>query len=611
MEETLRTKEAQNWLKCMLAMYKTRDAISELASGLFEKFYIHIRGILHDDHHISVQKTCTTCRDPKQGCSVCSKICHLIWDSHRFKDVNLKGPSWNNTDSTQWCTSSWELAKCYMPSTGYKDKPSADNTDFNGIINALYNCIWMQNFFADDLRLDNNICTEARKQVNKLRHIHSTNIADDGMISFFDCLLNLLNDARHLKGFKPAVDARIYLIKLKQDTLQVSEKMINDTMTKHYEDKKEEFRIDLIEHYRKTKSTVSISPMTEGLDKHIVDVFVSPILMHTATEKNGCRRQTGNTVKQYKHIFFNDSTHHNKVFIQGEPGMGKTTFCAKLVLDWCEAVSSENHEYRPTFSDLETLKEFGFLFSIALRDSEGQNEVVKMIKTQIIDMIYTENERTDFYNLLQNIMKNELCIVVMDGLNEWVDPSKKHVTPIMVSCHKKCVALISTRPWKMTDERIKDSEIDLLLEVAGITDSDELTKNMLRCLQNANQKTYTDFMTYVEERQLLQFLASPWLQSLLVNLWMDNTALSGSLCELNCLLLDRLFKKANAKQGYFPEEHPIQCFFKYKIYRATKRNSICAWKGCLLFHLFIRKVFSVYQTAIIKVRIGRTLSILP
>ncbi|KAH3735156.1 hypothetical protein DPMN_041617 [Dreissena polymorpha] len=146
MEDKLRTKEAQNWLKCMIATYTTRDALSNLASDVFVPY--------------KYRKTCTKCNDRKQGCNLCSERCRLIWDNHRFKAGHLKGLSWSNTDLTKWCTNSWELAKCYTPSTGYKEKPTADITDFNGIINALYNCTWMKKYFTDDLSQDNNICTK-------------------------------------------------------------------------------------------------------------------------------------------------------------------------------------------------------------------------------------------------------------------------------------------------------------------------------------------------------------------------------------------------------------------------------------------------------------------
>ncbi|KAH3818396.1 hypothetical protein DPMN_120006 [Dreissena polymorpha] len=169
MEERLRTKEMQNWLKCWIATFKIRDVIAQLAKDGFEAFYDHIRRDMSAKHGINEADTCSRhavgmqysskCSDQSK-CRLCFGICQYIWDNHRFKKGNLKGPSWSNTDYTKWCTDAWQLAKCYMAATGYKDVLSAYTTDFNGIVGALYNCTWMQNYFTDDLSQTNNICTK-------------------------------------------------------------------------------------------------------------------------------------------------------------------------------------------------------------------------------------------------------------------------------------------------------------------------------------------------------------------------------------------------------------------------------------------------------------------
>ncbi|KAH3751252.1 hypothetical protein DPMN_185805 [Dreissena polymorpha] len=240
--------------------------------------------------------------------------------------------------------------------------------------------------------------------------------------------------------------------------------------------------------------------------------------------------------------------------------MGKTTFLTKLALDWCDAVSEHNPDHRPTFSDVETLKEFRFLFQISLRDARDQREVIEMIKTQIIDMIYPgEVKREETVKLLSHILERETYIVSMDGLNEWVDRLNRFVIPLLAQWHSKCVSIITSRPWKMADERIKDSEIKKLIEVEGIIDTEELANKIINSLQTGNVKTTPEFMKYVNERQFGNLLKSPWLQTLLVNCWMNKTELSGSLCEINCILLDTLFKNARAKKGYFQKGNSFQC----------------------------------------------------
>ncbi|XP_052235753.1 uncharacterized protein LOC127847710 isoform X4 [Dreissena polymorpha] len=558
MEERLTKKEAQNWFKCMFATYTTRDVIAQLADLGFKAFYLHVRSDMRAKHGILETNTCCLCSDPSKLCQLCSEICIRLWENHRFKKSKLKGPSWSNTDTTKWCTESWELAKCYMPPTGYRDKPNANSTDFNGIIGAIYNCTWMQCYFTDDLSKDSNICAEAREEVNKLRHLQDMEICDGDMISFFDCFFNLLNDPAHLNSFKPAIDARAYLKQLQQDTLPLSEKAVKSTLKKVYEDQKEEFRRRLIQFYTTTKETVSVSPLREGHDKPILDVFVQPKLSHVTMEKDGTRKKTEHAVHSYNALFYEDKKLNSRVFVQGEPGMGKTTFLTKLALDWCDSVSEHNPDHKATFKDVDTLKEFRFFFQISLRDAANQREVIEMIKTQIIDMIYSGDKREETVKLLPQILERESCIITLDGLNEWVDCLNKCVIPLMTQCLTKCVSVITTRPWKMVDERIKNSEIKTLIEIEGILDAEELAKKILHSLQTNNVKTHTCFVTYVNDRRLRHFLASPWRLTLLVNLWM-NYEVNGSLCEINCILLDILFKNANASKGYFRNGTSFQC----------------------------------------------------
>ncbi|KAH3796688.1 uncharacterized protein LOC127838960 [Dreissena polymorpha] len=276
-------------------------------------------------------------------------------------------------------------------------------------------------------------------------------------------------------------------------------------------------------------------------------------------EKDGSRKKTGNPVNQYKALFYKDEKLSSRVFVQGEPGMGKTAFLTKLALDWCDAVSEHNPDYKATFSDVDTLKEFQFLFQISLRDAMDQREVIEMIKTQIIDMIYTGNKRKQTVKLLPYILEREKYIVTMDGLNEWVDRLNKCVLPLHPQFHTECVSVITSRPWKMADERIKDSEINILIEIEGIIDSEDLTKKLINSLQTGDVKMHAEFIMYVNERQLMNLLTSPWLQTLLVNLWLNKMKFSGSLCEINGILLDILFKNAHGKKGYFQKGNSFRC----------------------------------------------------
>ncbi|KAH3786259.1 hypothetical protein DPMN_164365 [Dreissena polymorpha] len=292
-----------------------------------------------------------------------------------------------------------------------------------------------------------------------------------------------------------------------------------------------------------------VSPIWYGREKSIMDIFV-PIQFHrVAIEKTGSRRDTKQKVETYKDMFYTNNTLNDRVSIQGDPGMGKTTFLAKLVIDWCD---SDSKAPKPSskFSDVETLQNFRFLFHIKLRDSFGQSKVVDMIKTQIIDELYfNEKQQREAFDLLGSVMERETCLVTMDGLNEWTDHTNGNPLPKMYTLSKQCVVLTTSRPWKMADKRIRDSEIGTLIEAVGITDTEQLTKNIMRSLTEDDQESYKECMAYVEERNLNHFLASPWMLTLLINLWMDKTFLSGSLCEINKVLIITLFDKELPNEG--------------------------------------------------------------
>ncbi|KAH3786844.1 hypothetical protein DPMN_164957 [Dreissena polymorpha] len=111
-------------------------------------------------------------------------------------------------------------------------------------------------------------------------------------------------------------------------------------------------------------NTVSVSPLWLGLDKPILDIFVQPKLSLYNIEKDGSRNKTNKAIHLYKDFVCSD----NKlkcVFIQGDPGIGKSTFRTKLALDWCDAVSLHNPDHKATLSDVDTLQDFQFLFHIS------------------------------------------------------------------------------------------------------------------------------------------------------------------------------------------------------------------------------------------------------
>ncbi|KAH3823145.1 hypothetical protein DPMN_124944 [Dreissena polymorpha] len=311
----------------------------------------------------------------------------------------------------------------------------------------------------------------------------------------------------------------------------------------------------LKKHYDALFSHLPICPLVQSRDKHILELFVPPMVKKIEV---GCKAKR---VKKYRNIFYTNDKPNRRIFIQGEPCVGKSTFATKIVYDWSKDPSeTKPPKKRRIFQDLETLHEFKFFFIVTLRDSCDEREIVAMIKEQIIEVIYTEMEQDRIHVLIQKIIENELCCITVDGIDEWTDYKQKLVLRFLAGCPKQCTFVYTTRPWKMADPKIKDSAIDFLFKIYGVFSPSMLVENVLRSINFAWPKMKTnEFIDYVKQNSLKAFLPSPMFLAMLVCLWAEDKTVSGSKCLIYSTMIDTLFEKASGKISYF-ENFPIACF---------------------------------------------------
>ncbi|KAH3717348.1 hypothetical protein DPMN_060133 [Dreissena polymorpha] len=320
----------------------------------------------------------------------------------------------------------------------------------------------------------------------------------------------------------------------------------------------------LIEHYRDSVICVPLSTLNPSLDIRVQDIYATPKIHRMKIEKDG-KHVKQEQIYKYKDCFCGGA---RRLYLQGEPGSGKSYFAAKLIHDWCNvyALIAKSTKEQMMFGDVDTLQKFRFLFFISLRESREQTHVTQMIKTQLIHKIYAENKWESAYELVLKIMENVMYLVVQDGLDEWPG---KHAVPSMDGIPKDhCIMLTTSRPWKLADERIKNSQIDILLEVEGISDPRELNEKILRCLLDEStdiQTSLLEFECFLFTRNLEWLSSSPMLNTLALCTWVEDRAerLTGSsLCELYTTMLENLCKKANPQKSYFDRNHPspVNCF---------------------------------------------------
>ncbi|KAH3788645.1 hypothetical protein DPMN_166792 [Dreissena polymorpha] len=328
-------------------------------------------------------------------------------------------------------------------------------------------------------------------------------------------------------------------------------------------------------HYNDTSSNVPLSNLDQSLDKRITDIYSTPNIHRIEIKKDG-KRVKREQALEYKHIFYTGVISNRRIYVQGEPGSGKSTFSAKLVHDWSHGIqlSSATPSETTAFNDVSTLQKFKFLFLITLRDSRGQTDVTEMIKKQLIDTTFSVDERANVYNFFLQIINSEACLVIREGLDEWVSPDGSNLAePCMAGFRNEtCTILTTSRPWKLTDERIKNSQIDSLLEIEGISDPYKFSENILQCIIDEEDMDIEElaikFKSFVFHRKLESLSCSPMLYTLVICTWVNTIEKEeehlkeSSLCGLYTTLLESLCKKANSNTGYFNDSNPapLHCF---------------------------------------------------
>ncbi|XP_053382097.1 uncharacterized protein CXorf38 homolog [Mercenaria mercenaria] len=227
----------KNWITAGLAVLFTKEGIEPTVYDEIERFQQKCLSDICNNNGLPAGATCSSCctenvvvcptnRICNVGRGQCSfhrnsatqylasgcpnKICHNfkneIQSAHRFY-----GPSYKNTDATQWCSNPWEVAKCFMPPDGYKDVTSAAETDFNGIISVIKNYKEFQSKVNDNLSKTNNIFEQGRDVGKLVRHSASLEVEDTDLQQYFSILQNLLSDPAYFSANTAARNAKTKL----------------------------------------------------------------------------------------------------------------------------------------------------------------------------------------------------------------------------------------------------------------------------------------------------------------------------------------------------------------------------------------------------------------
>ena len=186
------------------------------------------------------------------------------------------------------------------------------------------------------------------------------------------------------------------------------------------------------------------------------------------------------------------------VLIEGKPGMGKTTYCKKLVYDW----ATEKVETEDCFPRFETV--------LLLRCRDMKSDLWEAIDDQLLPRDVKEDERERFFDFIRHNQSDVLLI--LDGLDE-VPANKLPMFSEIIQGRvlPKCRLVATARHEAGINFR---RYCDTLLEIEGFTEED-LRKFIVKFFKPKEDLAQTLLSQLKIDNSLLQMAANPLNAALL------------------------------------------------------------------------------------------------
>ena len=145
-----------------------------------------------------------------------------------------------------------------------------------------------------------------------------------------------------------------------------------------------------------------------------------------------------------------------KVLIEGDPGMGKTTYSQKLVYDW----ANKQNEWDASFPEIEVL--------LLLRCNDIKSSIWEAIDEQILSEDIDEKAKETFFKYIKE--NQSKVLLLLDGLDE-ADPCERDIYISLLTCKllPDCHVVITSR--HEVGKKVS-RYCDNLWEIVGFTKED-------------------------------------------------------------------------------------------------------------------------------------------
>eukprot|EP00057_Strongylocentrotus_purpuratus_P018570 XP_011673044.1 PREDICTED: NACHT, LRR and PYD domains-containing protein 10-like [Strongylocentrotus purpuratus] len=140
----------------------------------------------------------------------------------------------------------------------------------------------------------------------------------------------------------------------------------------------------------------------------------------------------------------NNGVFSKRLLVEGEGGVGKTTFCSKIAWDWVNGSPEFQH--------------FSWVLVIPLRNVVKGQTIGDVMKNYLSDNNAVNPQEIDNFILSQPTK----VLIVLDGFDEYDGDlsatASSDISQILrLEKFKQCIVLVTTRPWRA--DEIKSNEV--------------------------------------------------------------------------------------------------------------------------------------------------------
>ena len=212
-------------------------------------------------------------------------------------------------------------------------------------------------------------------------------------------------------------------------------------------------------------------------------------------------------LKHYSDLFIanKNGVIPKRILVQGQTGIGKSTFVKKLLVDWIE-VNEGNGDEQAT-----VLKNFELVVAVNLKEVSKCQSLVDVIRKS---NVFAKEDKYMTEGLVDYISNNqEKVLLIFDGYDEYRMGCNSEIYEIFHgNSLRSCCVLITTRISKA--DELRGSE-DLHAEITGFSEVDRKTF-MRRFL---NSKDVSELEDHLDEKDLDQLAKVPLLLLFFCILW--------------------------------------------------------------------------------------------